>query len=464
MSSRRGGLLELVARGKKDLYFTSNPKVAFFHSVYPRAAPFVEEVYISQPRNNAEWGRWVEFEYEHRGDLVRKMFLRINLPTWLPDSVAAINATSVLTDASGVSYGYCNNIGYQVIDKIQFYQDQVIVQELYGEYMDWRMRQSNSLSSAYVLAASTGSRNETPIAIGRAATPGLLRVPIPLIGAESVGDVGFPMVAMRKQRFRIRILLRNLEELIVASDNRINPNPFSMPLHIQKTRTGPIDTSEITLPRSTMNKKIDIALETTRVYVQKDVQEWLRIQKWLIPYRQIQYQEFTIEDNQWNAAATASVTNFSLPFRVDFIGPASRLLVALQREGARMAGQRTILLADAIRNLRIMIANINRIQQFDSTVFKEFTAYWKNMRSSQNLADLSKTADIFTLVFGGKDSPNPAGTLNLTRAVQPELWATLAPIEIDMRTKSRKAFLIVYAETWRIWEIQNELGKSLIDE
>jgi hypothetical protein len=80
------------------------------------------------------------------------------------------------------------------------------------------------------------------------------------------------------------------------------------------------------------------------------------------------------------------------------------------------------------------------------------------------LADLSKTADIFTLVFGGKDSPNPAGTLNLTRAVQPEMWATLAPIEIDMRTKSRKAFLIVYAETWRIWEIQNELGKSLIDE
>jgi hypothetical protein len=458
MSSRRGGLLELVARGKKDLYFTSNPKVAFFHSVYARAAPFVEEVYVSQPRNNAEWGRWVEFELEHRGDLVRKMFLRITLPTWLPDSIASVNATSVITDASGVSYGYCNNIGYQVIDKIQFYQDQVIIQELYGEYLDWRIRQSNNLSSAFVLAASVGARSETPVAIGRAATPGQLRVPLPLIGSESIGDVGFPMAAMRKQRFRIRILLRNLEELITTSDGRINPNPYSMPLRIQLTKGGPIDTSQITLPRSAMNKKIDITLETAQVYVQKDIQEWLRIQKWMIPYRHAQYQEFTIEDNQWNAAATASVTNFSLPFRVDFIGPASRLLVGLQREGARMAGQRTELLADAVRNMRIMIANINRIQQFDAIVFKEFTTYWKNMRGSQNLAD------IHTLVFGGKDAPHPAGTLNMTRAVQPELWTTLAPIAIDMRTKSRKTFLIVYAETWRIWNIQNELGKSLIDE
>jgi hypothetical protein len=62
-----------------------------------------------------------------------------------------------------------------------------------------------------------------------------------------------------------------------------------------------------------MSKGIGIALETSQVYLPRDVQEWLRIQSWRIPYKNIQLQEFTIEDNQWNAAATAAVTNFHLP-------------------------------------------------------------------------------------------------------------------------------------------------------
>lgn len=463
MSSQQGNLLELVARGKKDLFFTSNPSVSFFHSVYRKAAPFSEEVYVIQPRNNAEWGRWVEFDYEHRGDLVRKIYLQISLPTWLPDPIAAINGTSVVTDASGVSYGYCNNIGFQIIDKIQLFQDQVLLQETYGEYLDWRLRQTNSLATTYVIAASVGTRGESAIDIGRAATPGLLRVPIPLIGWESVGNPGFPIVAMRKQTFRIRILLRKLEDVVVASDSRAFPAPWGKPLRIQRARGGPIDTTFSALPYSALSKGIGIALETTQVYVPKDIQEWLRIQTWRIPYKNVQKQEYTVEDNQWAAAATSSVTNFSLPFRLDFIGPVSRILAAFQSEGARWAGQRTSLF-NGSRQFRINVANIDRIQPFTPPIFREVTSYWKNIRSAQDLSDLNKPQEVFTFTFGGRDGPQPAGTINFTRAVQPELWATLASIPIDARTKSRKSFLTVYAESWRIWEIVNEKGKVLIDE
>lgn len=462
--SQKAGLLELVARGKKDAFFTANPSVSFFQSVYRRAAPFSEEVYVMQPRNNAEWGKWVEFEYEHRGDLVRKTYIRLTLPTWLPESLAAINRSSLITDLSGVSYGYCNNIGFQMLEKIQFYQDQVMIQELYGEYLDWRLRQMNSLSTTLVIAQTVGTRGETALDVQRAATPGLLRIPIPLIGWENVGDPGFPTIAMRQQRFRVRILLRRLEDVVVASDGRKSPQPWDMPLRVQRTAAGPVDTSERSLPFTTLSRGIGIALETTQVYVPRDVQEWLKIQKWTLPYRQAQHQEFTIEDNQWNAAATASVATFSLPFRLDFVGPVSRFLVGFQSQGSRLAGQRTFLLSNPVRALRLNIANLDRIQNFSESVFREVTAYWKNMRSAQDLSDPTQFQNVFTLTFGGREFPHPAGTLNCTRAVQPELWVTLGSIPIDVRTLTRRSYLVVYAESWKLWEIQNGKGMNVVDE
>lgn len=464
MSNQRAGLLELVARGKKDAFFTSNPSISFFQSVYKRSAPFTEEVHVIQPRNNAEWGRWVEFDLEHRGDLVRKFNIRLTLPTWLPESLAAINKSSIITDLSGVSFGYCNNIGFQMLEKIQLYQDQVLIQELFGEYLDWRLRQMNSLSTTYVIAQTVGTREETAIDVQHSATPGLLRIPIPFIGWESVGDPGFPTIAMRQQRFRIRILLRKLEDVVVASDGRAKPQPWNMSLRVQKQNRGPIDTTSYqTLSESFMSKRIGIALETTQVYVPRDIQEWFKIQKWIIPYRQEQWQEFTIEDNQWNAAATVQ-SSFSLPFRIDFVGPVSRLLVGFQTQGTRMAGQRTFLLANPIRSLRLNIANLDRIQSFPEKVFREVNAYWKNIRSAQELSDLNSFQNVFTLTFGSREFHYPAGTLNLTRSTQPELWASLNSVPIDGRTLTRRAYMIIYAESWRLWEIQGGKGMNKVDE
>lgn len=457
--SQRGGLLELVARGKKDLFLNANPSISYFHSVYRRSAPFVEEVFVSQPRNVPEWGKWVEFDLEHRGDLVRKTYLRIALPTWLPDMYASMNGHTIITDTSGVSFGYTNNIGFQLIEKIQLFQDQVLLQELYGEYLDWRLRQLNSLATTYVIAAGVGARGDTSLEIGRSATPGHLRVPIPLIGWENVGDPGFPMVAMRNQRFRLRILLRSMEDIVVASDRRIRPNPWNKLFQIQQSKMG---TPEVftTLGKTAM-KTIQMSLETTQVYVQKDVQEWLRIQEWRIPYRHAQHQNFTVEDNQWNAAS--SVASFSLPFRLDFVGPVGRLLTGFQREGDRMSGWRT-LLERPVNQLRLNIANIDRIQPFPLEIFQDVTSYWKNQRAAQNQAELDKPHSVFTFTFGGRESQQPAGTLNFTRATPPEVWATLAPIPIDMRMKSRKSFFTVFAESWRIWQIKEGVGKCMVDE
>jgi hypothetical protein len=463
MAAQQGGLFELVARGKRDLFFTANPQVSMFHSVYRRTTPFTQETYVAQPKNNPEWGRWVEFDIEPRGDLLRKFYIRLTLPTWLPDPIASQNGRILVSDQNGVAYGYCNNVGFHMLEKIQLFQDQVLVQELYGEYLDWRLRQMNSVNTTFVIAASVGTRGESTLDVGRAATPGTLRIPIPLLGWESVGDPGFPIVA-HKQRFRLRIQLRKLEDVVVASDGRAFPQPWNMPLKVQFRKDGPVDTTYKTLPMSALARGIGIALESEQVYVPRDVQEWLKIQRWDIPYRNVQRQEFTVEDNQWNAAATASVTNFTLPFRLDFVGPISRLLAGFQGEGSRQAGQRPSLLRDAARQFRLNIANIDRIQSFSAPVFRELNAYWKNIRAAQDLSDPQDPQEVFTFAFGERDSPQPMGTLNFSRSVLPELWITLGTIPIDTRTRLRKSYLVVYAESWKLWTLQDGKGMNLIDE
>jgi hypothetical protein len=458
--SDRGALLELVARGKKDAFFTNNPKVSFFHSVYRKYAAFTEEVHITAPRNNPEWGKWLEFELEHRGDLVRKAYLRIELPTWLPASIAAQSRTTRITDLSGVSYGYCNNIGFQVIEKIQLLQDQVILQETYGEYLDWRLRQTNKQATTFVIAGSVGTRGESVLDISRSAVPGMLRVPLSIIGWENVGDPGFPTVALRNQRFRIRILLRPLDQVVVASDGRLKPEPWGKTFRIQSA-TG-VETFQ-TLPYESLAKGIILSLETTQVYVPCDVQEWLKSRIWRIPYKTAQHMEFHVADNQMNAAATA-VANFALPFTLDFSGPATRMLVGLQRTGDRLAGQRTFLLSDAVRQFRLNINNLDRIQPFYPEVFRDVTAYWKNVRAAGDLADPTKPQEVYTFVFGGIDTDQPYGTLNFTRALEPIFWILFGVVPVDVRTQSRELFVVTNLETFRIWEIEGGKGICLIDE
>lgn len=464
-----GGLLELVARGKKDLFFTANPNVSFFHSVYIRASPFTKEVYLTKPRNIPEWGRWVDFDIDHRGDLVKQFYLRIELPTWLPSVAVEANQCGIVTDASGVSFGYVNNVGYLMLKKIQVFQDQVLLHEVYGEYLDWRMRQMYDYTTSYAISGSVGYRPDTVVGISRSASQGMLRVPIPLLGYQDIDDPGFPTIALRNQRFRIRVHLRPLHEVIVASDGRLHPKPWDgKVLHIQRTKNGPIDTSQVTLPFVSM-KHITMSLETTQVYVPSDVQVFLKASVLRFPFRHIQFHEYTLEDNVLTAAAYSALDTFNFPMPVDCIGSVDRVLLGFRTEASTFAGQLTNLRPPApadrfIRTLRLNIANIDRIKRWNSVVFREVAAYWKNDRMGLDINNTDLPQEIYTISFGGYDFRRPAGTLNFTRASLPTVYLTLHAIPFDVRNTSRKTSALLYAESWNVFEIAGGKGRMMFDD
>jgi len=468
MTSRSGGLLELVARGKKDLFFTANPQTSFFQSVFIRAAPFTKEIYVQPPRNAPEWGKWVDFDIEHRGDLLKNLYLRVSLPTWLPPEVAAVNPTGIVSDLSGVTYGWCNNVGFQMLEKIQIFQDQILIHESFGEYLEWRLRQSYGYTTTYLVAAEVGSRAETPLGIGRSATNLELRVPFPIFGWQYLNDPGLPLCALRKQRFRIRIHLRNYSELVVASDGQLAPQPWGgKTLAVQATQNGPVNTLFKTLNEPVM-KGLNLNLEQTMVYVPKDVQTWFNSQTFRFPFQSVQHIQYTIEDNTMTAASQNPAAVYQVPLNIDFIGSIDRLLLAFRSAASTEAGQRTYLRAPNgapfIRTVRLNIANIDRVKQWALPIVREVTAYWKSQRMGLDLVNAELPQEMYTLTFGGFDTAMPAGTINFTRAVLPTLFVTLNATPYDLRNISRKVYALLYGESWNVFEICNGVGKMMFDD
>jgi hypothetical protein len=391
----------------------------------------------------------------------------VTLPTWLPSDVAVTNLSGLVTDPSGVTFGWCNNVGFQMFERIQIFQDQILLHESYGEYLEWRLRQSYGYTTTFLVAAEVGSRAETPLGIGRSASQVELRIPFPVLGWQYLNDPGLPLCALRSQRFRIRVLLRNLDELVVASDGRLAPQPWGgKPLRIQATQGGPITTAR-TLDEPVM-RRIVINMEQTAVYVPKDVQHWFNAQTFRFPFQTVQYQQFTVEDNTMTAAAQNPGAVYQIPFNVDFIGSIDRLLLGFRSAAATEAGQRTNLRAPNgvpfIRTVRLNIANIDRVKQWGLPIVREVTAYWKNQRMQSDLTTRDIPQEVYTLTFGGFDGVRPAGTVNFTRASLPTLFVTLNATPYDRRNISRKVYALLYGESWNVFEVCNGVGKMMFDD
>jgi hypothetical protein len=459
--SSGGGLLDLVARGKKDTFFTSNPKISFFHSVYSKQPAFTQEIRITHPRNNPEWGRWVDFEIEPIGDIIKKFVLLVDLPSWLPLSQANNNRTSITTDLDGVEYGYTQDVGATFIDKVQIFNDQILLHEFWGQFLAWRISQQ---PNSTVYGRLQGRHIPGPGAIARAATPGRLHLYLPVLGNQCSDDMGFPIIALHNQRFRIRVHIKKLEDIIEASDGRLFPKPWGQTFQQQIDKNSPPIQFQ-TLQRAEILGPI-LSLETTQIYIPRDSQEYLRKTVISLPFQQVQQSIFTIEDSKWQPIVNTGTT-VSIALPLDFIGPTSRITVGIQTEAAQFAGQYYDLnpppgrTKTFIQGLRLNMGTIDRINMWSDIVLRDVANYYKNYREGRNPND--GVNNVYTLTFGPKEKEQyrPLGTFNLSRTLQATLYVDLAAIAIDPRLKSRKSFVIVYGESWNIFEIKDGKGKVM---
>ena len=321
-ATAEGSLYELVARGNKDLFFfEDSPASTFlFDSSYEPQTPSISELRRVPPIATAEFGRTTEFTFDLVGDLMRNPSILINLPTWLPPQQAAQNAKSTIRDANGISYGYTQAIAYFLFENIQFYQDNILLQEFSGDTL-WAMSSMDgTYANSFIDMDETGDHDGSVLSIQRNATPPQLRLELPLIGCQA--DDGFPQRAALKHTYRLRCKLRRLEDLVEASDKSQKPTPWKTAMTI-KTSSTATPTPFNTLPREKI-APLELQLETVQVYVDNETQKAIQLTPLKVRFTRLFENTFTQSSLDYTSvvAGGTSVVNR----RLDGRHPTSRLI------------------------------------------------------------------------------------------------------------------------------------------
>ena len=453
--SIEGGLYELVARGNKDVYFIADDAKAkfLFDNRYGPTPPQISELRRLPPLNTPDFGRSFEFQVEIAGDLFIEPTLLIDLPSWLPSMETARNPKAVVTDTSGVSYGYTNGIGYFLFEKIQLLQDNILLQEFSGDALWATSRSRGTLNSAFLDNALLGLHNGSPLAIGRNATPGRLRLPLPLFGCQSLEDGGFPALCIPQQNYRIRCFLRKLEDLVEASDGR--PKPVVCGRTDFQIQLGP-DVDPV--PFSTVERQNlatpHIVLETRHVYTDVETQNALKQTRLEIPFERLYESVFT--QDGWDYAPLARGATAAITRRLEGVHPAARIVNFFRSQTAMAANQlwniqNDISGGEFYNNLKLVIAGRDRESLFSPIVWRKLVTHAKEERDSGlpfaimnwTVGDVRSRRQPF--------ARQPDGTINFSTADRPDLYIELNDIVIG----PKKSELRSIVETWASMLVEN---------
>jgi hypothetical protein len=316
-TSAEGSLFELVARGKKDKYFLSNePNATVPFSYNMNTWPAcIDETRLTHSFNTTDFGRYVEWEMDAFGDILIAASLIVELPTWLPPDIAALNHKSVISDSSGNKYGYTQGIGAFIFEQIQFYQDQLLLQEFSGDFLYTWTHLHGSLNQEALALNELGGHRGSPLEIQRNATPGKLVLRLPLIGCAHPEEGGLPFVALPGQKYRIRCKLRRLEELVEDSAGNIKPTPWSRTDLTLTDSSGNIKSFQ-PIQREKIGKPV-ITLETTQRYVRQDIQTLLKKTPIQIPFLRPFENKLSLDPSDY--ISVGSETNTNLLYRVHVI-------------------------------------------------------------------------------------------------------------------------------------------------
>jgi len=463
-TSSEGGLFELVARGEKDKYFMSHTPeavVPFSYNMNTWPAS-LEETRQTQPLNMVDFGRTVEWEMDSFGDLLVAASFTIELPTWLPNAVAPLNRKTVIADASGTRYGYTMGIGAFLFEQIQFYQDQVLLQEFSGDFLYMWTHLQSTLNQETLALKEFGSHSGSVLDIQRNATPGKLKLRLPLIGCSHPDDGGLPFVALPSQKYRLRAKIRRLEDLVESSAGGIKPAPWSRSDLTWTDSTGnktPIQP----FTRENIGKPL-ITLETTQKYVRQDIQELLKTTANQIPFLRPFENILSLDKADYSSVEKGDTSLITK--RIDGRHPAEGILISFQSDFYAEKNQLWNLVnplpnatgsTDYYNTMKLLVAGKERESEWSSEIWQGLSPYTKCEKCPG--IPLSWISFTYGPGFGYRapERRKPSGTLNFSSADRPTLWMNIQDTLPNSRGQ-KKVKLRATTIGWGLYRIEDKRG------
>jgi hypothetical protein len=117
-----GGLLQLVAYGKDNLFLTEDPQITYFKMIYKRHTNFSNESIPQFFNTKPNFGSRVTVTISKNGDLINKIYLVIKLPALPKLPYPAVCR-------------WVDNIGFALIKSVELEIGGKLIDKQYGDYM-----------------------------------------------------------------------------------------------------------------------------------------------------------------------------------------------------------------------------------------------------------------------------------------------------------------------------------------
>lgn len=118
-----GGLLQLVAQGKQDVFLTGNPSITWFKFVYRRYTNFAIESQRMYFDGSPNFGQKLTCLVPRNGDLLGPIFLKVTLP-------------QLYLTSTGKKVGYVNSPGHSLIQEISVQIGEQEIDKQTGQWME----------------------------------------------------------------------------------------------------------------------------------------------------------------------------------------------------------------------------------------------------------------------------------------------------------------------------------------
>jgi hypothetical protein len=209
-----GGLLQLVATGRQDIYLTGNPQTTFFKQVYRRHTNFAIESCRIDFDGSTDFGKVVVATIPRKGDLLNTLILEVSLPM-LPQSDPSVRDTS-----------WVNGIGHAMLEYISLEVGGKEVDRQYGEWLHITSQLQVDASKRMGFNNMVGYQE----AFEESAQPGPLKLYIPLRFwfCNNVG-LSLPLIALQAHPVRIYVKLRSPNTLFYRDSLGLFPNQTISP-------------------------------------------------------------------------------------------------------------------------------------------------------------------------------------------------------------------------------------------
>lgn len=195
----QGGLLQLVALGKQDVFLTGNPQMTWFKMVYRRYTNFAIE---SQPMyfdGTPDFGKRITCNVPRRGDLLSQIILEVTLPA--------------LQLLDGTPVSYVNAVGHALIQEITLEIGEQEIDRQTGEWMEiWsNYTTTKDKQTAFYNMIGKLDGYSPPTLFG----PLKLYIPLRFWFCRNPG-LALPLIALQYHPIRINLTLRPLSQLFFS--------------------------------------------------------------------------------------------------------------------------------------------------------------------------------------------------------------------------------------------------------